>query len=438
MGFTITVLAVAIPTISEDLGADETTLTWIVTGPFLAYALGMPILGKVGDRVGHRRVYLSGLALFVVFTGLTALAWNAGSLITLRVLGGFEGAATGPASMALIMHAFPPEDRVKAMGWWSLVGAGAPVIGIVAGGPIVEAVGWRALFLAQVPLAALAWLGAAFVLRETPGRATSRLDVRGAGLLALTVVPPLVALNVAEGLGWASPVTLALLAAGPIALIAFVRTERRVPDPVLPLGLFSRRNFSAPLVALGTGNFAYMGGFIISPLLLQNVFGYSLSATGLVMLFRPLSYSLSAPPAGYVAVRVGERAASITGTASIALSMLVFAVGVASESLALVVLALVLSGLGNGISSPSLVSSVANAVELSRQGVANAAQQMVALMGLVTGIQVLAAVQGGGDDGSSFVVAYIVGAAVAAVAVASSVFVRSAERPGAIEIAPAS
>jgi hypothetical protein len=97
----------------------------------------------------------------------------------------------------------------------------------------------------------------------------------------------------------------------------------------------------------------------------------------------------------------------------------------------------VLSGLGNGVSSPSLVSSVANAVELSRQGVANAAQQMVALMGLVTGIQVLAAVQGGGDEGGSFVVAYVVGAVVAAAAVASSVFVRSAERRGAIEIAPA-
>src|SRR5918994_1614058 len=142
-GFTITILAVSLGDVSRDLGAGETALTWTVTGPFLALALSMPLFGKIGDVRGHRRVYLLGLAGFTVATFLTALAWDGASLIAIRSLGAIPGAATGPASMALIMRAFPEEDRVKAMGWWSLVGAGAPVLGLVAGGPLVDAIGWR-------------------------------------------------------------------------------------------------------------------------------------------------------------------------------------------------------------------------------------------------------------------------------------------------------
>ncbi|MCZ7529119.1 MAG: MFS transporter [Acidimicrobiia bacterium] len=432
-GFTITVLAVAIPEIADDLGASETTLTWVVTGPFLAHALGMPLMGRLGDRSGHRRVYLIGLGLFAIFTGLTAFAWSAGALIVLRIIGGFEGAATGPASMALIMHAFGPADRVRAMGWWALVGAGAPVIGIVVGGPLVEAVGWRVLFLAQLPLVAIAWLISSIVLHETPRRDDVSIDVRGALLLAATVIPPLLALNVGAAQGWTSPLALTLFALGPICAWGFVHVEATAADPILPLEFFARRNFTAPLVALSATQFAYMGGFIITPLLMEGVFGYSLSLTGLVMLSRPLSYSLSAPPAGYVAVRVGERTAALTGTLCIGVSMVVFAAGAAAGSVWLVVLGLVASGLGLGISSPSLISSVANSVDLSRQGIAGAAQQMVGQLGLVAGIQVLATVQGGGDEPSSFVRAYLVGAAVAAVAVAAAGFVRSADRsPAAV------
>jgi len=427
-GFTITVLAVAIPEIADDLGSSDTTLTWVVTGPFLAHALGMPLLGRLGDRSGHRQVYLWGLGLFMVFTGLTAFAWSAASLIALRIVGGFEGAATGPSSMALIMHAFTPEDRVRAMGWWALVGAGAPVVGIVVGGPLIEAVGWRVIFLAQLPLLALAWVISSVVLRETPKRDDVTIDVRGALLLAATAVPPLLALNVARAVGWGSPLTVSLFLLAPLFAYLFVRVESRADDPILPLDFFGRRNFTAPLIAQSANQFAYMGGFIVTPLLLEGVFGYTLTVTGLVMLSRPLSYSLSAPPAGYVAVKVGERAAAVTGALCIALSMVVLAAGAGLESVWLVVVGLTASGLGLGIASPSLISSVANTVDLSRQGVAGAAQQMVGLLGLVAGIQVAATVQGGGDEPGSFARAYLVGGAVAVVAVVAAGFVRSADR----------
>jgi len=428
VAFTITVLAVSLPEVARDLDSDPTTLTWIVTGPFLAHALGMPLLGRVGDVHGHRRVYLIGFALFTVFTALTPLAWNAGSLIALRIVGALEGAATGPASMALIMRAFPKEERVKAMGWWALVGAGAPVIGLVAGGPIVDAFGWRWLFVAQVPLALLALGTAATLLHETPVDEGAPIDFRGAAALAGAAVPPLLALQLGRDRGFADPLPLGLLVLAALALAVFVRIERRAAAPLLPLEFFRRRNFSASLVAQSFSQFAYMGGFIVSPLLLQRQFGYTVAGTALVMMCRPLSFSLSSPISGYVAVRVGERQASVVGSTLIVGSMGSFALAAQQRSIGLVVLALVLSGLGLGASSPSLISTAANAVEPEHLGVANAAQQMVVLIGAVAGMQVISTVQGGGSSSGRFAAAYLFGMVVALPGVVAAMFVQSSAR----------
>lgn len=436
-GFTITILAVSLGDVARDLGTSENALTWTVTGPFLALALSMPLFGKIGDVRGHRRVYLLGLAGFTVGTFLTAFAWDGASLIAIRVLAAIPGAATGPASMALIMRAFPEEDRVKAMGWWSLVGAGAPVIGLVAGGPLVDALGWRTIFLIQAPLALVALVVAIPILRETPRLEREPIDYGGALVLAIATVSPLLALTLGNQLGWAQPVVFVLFALTPFATVAFVVVERRAVHPLFPLEFFRRRNYTAALVAQFFSNFAYMGGFIVTPLLMERVFGYSVAETSLAMVCRPLSFSISAPIAGYVAVRVGERKASVFGCALVIASMACFAFGASSETVAFVFAALLLSGLGLGASQPSLISSAANAVEPARLGVANAAQVMVTQIGVVAGIQVLSTIQGGGGSASSFTFAYLVGGAVAVVGVLGALFVRSADRAVRLEVARA-
>jgi EmrB/QacA subfamily drug resistance transporter len=436
-GFTITILAVSLGDVARDLGASETALTWTVTGPFLALALSMPLFGKIGDVRGHRRVYLAGLAGFTVATFLTALAWDGASLIAIRSLGAIPGAATGPASMALIMRAFPEKDRVKAMGWWSLVGAGAPVLGLVAGGPLVDAIGWRSIFLVQAPLALVALLVAIPILHETPRMEREPIDYPGALTLAAATVAALLGLSVGSQVGWTHPLVLGLFAVAPFAAAAFVAIERRAEHPLLPLRFFAQRNFTASLVAQFLSNFGYMGGFIITPLLMEDVFGFTVAATSLAMICRPLSFSLSSPVAGYVAVRVGERSASVLGCALVAVSLVCFAAGAAGESLGLVFAALVLSGLGLGTSQPSLISSAANAVDTASLGVANAAQVMVTQIGVVAGIQVLSTIQGGGSSTGSFTVAYLAGGAVAVLGIVGATFVRSAERPVRLRVAEA-
>jgi EmrB/QacA subfamily drug resistance transporter len=429
VGFSITILAVSLRTIARDLGSSTTVLTWAVTGPLLALALAMPLFGKLGDAYGHRRVYLLGLTAFAVTTALTGLAWSGPSLVALRMLGGLAGAATGPTSMAIVMRAFPREDRVRAMGWWSFVGSGAPVIGLVAGGPLVDSIGWRAIFAIQAPLAFMAVAGGAVLLRETPRGRGEPVDWWGAATLAAATVTLLLGLNLAGDLGWGHPAVLLLLASSPIALASFLRVERRSRAPLVPLDLFRPRAFRAALGAQWCSNFAYMGGFILTPLLVQRFFGYTVAAASLAMVCRPLAFSLSAPVSGVLAVRVGERRSAVTGTVLLTVSMACFAVAADRHEIGLVFAALVLSGLALGASAPSLITVAANTVEVERLGVANAVQQMSVQIGQVMGIQVLATIQAGGTGASAFAWAYAVGGVVAAIGIAAALLVGERAAP---------
>ncbi|MGZ8765045.1 MAG: MFS transporter [Acidimicrobiia bacterium] len=434
-GFTITIVAVSLGDIADDLGTSAETLTWAVTGPWLVLALAMPIFGKLGDVRGHRRIYLWGFAGFTAGAALTALAFSGPTFIAARIIGSVPGAAIGPTSMALIMRAFPEAERVKAMGWWALVGAGAPVIGLVAGGPLVEAFGWRWLFIVQIPLSLGALLAAIVVLHETPRRARESIDLAGAFTIGSATVSALLGLTFGAQLGWTDPIVIVLFALSPISLWAFVRCERRAEHPLLPLAFFRRRDFTASLVAQFGSNFAYMGGFIITPLLMDTRFGFTVAATSLAMTVRPLSNSIASPVGGYVAARVGERRAAVFGTLLITVSMVAFALGAASGGLVFVFAALLLSGIGLGSSSPSLITVVANTVGPDDLGVANAAQQMVSQIGVVAGIQVLSTIQDGSDASGPFVAAYLAGTVLAVIGVLGAAAVRKRGRSASLGIA---
>lgn len=431
---TITILAVSIPRIAGDFGTTDHVMTWVVTGPTLAFGIIGPLVGKLGDRLGHRRVYLWGLLGAAVMAGLSAAAWSAGALIAFRTLGAIEGAATGPASFAIISRVFPREQRVKALGFWSMIGAGAPVLGVVIGGPLVEALGWRALFGCQIPIVLIAGVLAWRVLPETPRQRGGSFDVAGAALMALTVSPLLFALSEATNLGWASPTILLCLVVAPVSLVAFVVVERRVADPLLPLRYFARRNFTAPIIALAFLNAAYMGSFILTPLLLENLLGYSESRTGLLSIARPLAFSIVGPLAGYLTVRIGERVASLAGAVTVVAGMIWMAtLGIGSTDL-MIIGSLAVAGIGMGLSMPALSSSITTAVDERDLGIAGAAQQMMVQVGVVFGIQVMQTVQVGrvGPAGvaGSYHQAYLAGAALGLVGVVASAFIRRIARSG--------
>jgi len=476
VNITFTVFVVALPQVARQLHTTVTTLTWTSTGPLLAFGVAAPILGKLGDLRGYKRLYLWGLSGAAVSVVLTASAPTAGVLIAARLFDGVQGAATGAASMALVLQAFSHEDRVKAMGWWALVGAGGPVLGVTIGAPIIQYYGWRALFWGELPLMAVAALLAVIVLpshdraaaaataaQERTGRAVApepepepepvatdpapgapepadgvpespwrQLDWVGSLALSSSVTIGLLALNVAPSWGVSSPKTVILFALSLVIGVAFVLHERRAPRPLIPLHYFKKRNFVFPLGARAFVNFAYMGGFFLFPILMERVYGYSETGAGLLSTARPLMFSLSAPIAGYAAVKVGERWSVVAGAGALFVSMLVFTQVGADPSVVLIIVALALSGLANGVSTPSTASSAANEVAPDELGVMSAAQLLITQIGIVAGIQVMVTVQasskGGAGSLTSFHQAYAVGAVVALAACVCGFFVKDTPR----------
>lgn len=406
LNFTFTVFIVALPQVAGQLHTSVTVLTWTMVGPLLAYGLAAPLLGKTGDIYGHRRLYLFGLAGGMLSAILTALAPNVTMLLLARTLDGIQGAATGTASGALINMVFSREERVKAMGWWSLIGAGGPVIGVSLGSPIIAAYGWRALFWFQLILIVLAFMVVAIVLPKRRGsveeeatqKARARAEFRqmdwiGSWSLSLAVTLVMLALSIAPSLGWTGPWTILCFVASAALLGAFVYRITHARFPLIPPHYFKRRNFVMPMVLRASANFAYFGAFFLFPLLMEQGYGYSIPRVGALAIARPLTFALSSPIAGYVAIRIGERKSATAGAAFLAGSMAVFSLLHPSSGAWMVALALALSGLGMGVAMPSSSSVMANEVKVSEFGVMSAAQLLAMQVGEVAGIQVLETVQ---------------------------------------------
>ncbi|MGK2957766.1 MAG: MFS transporter [Acidimicrobiales bacterium] len=445
VGFTITLLAVSLDIISKDLHSSPLTLTWVITGPLLAFGVVGPVAGKAGDLWGHKRVYLIGIGGATIFALGTAGAWDATSLIAFRILGAAAGSACGPVSMAMINSVFPTHARPRAMGYWSMVVAGGPVLGVVAGGPIVEAFSWRWVFVGQIPLGALAFMLAAWVLpasikQSTEGSASKgsdeasgrvpfwvTFDIPGALLLAGGVTGALVALNRASVWGWTNPLVVGGFGVGVIALMGFVKQEGRAKYPLINLAYFRDRNVASPTLTQLLANFSYMGGFIITPFFLADAFGYGPTRIGLISISRPLAFAIAGPLGGLLAVRVGARRAGMVGASMVMASMLGLALVHPGMSDLFVMAALALSGIGLGLMSPAMVATVANAVSAGDLGIVGATQQLAVQVGVVAGIQFLQTTQAGLLDHvglvSSYHWAYLLGAVVAGASILSASFI---------------
>ncbi|HUE07878.1 MAG TPA: MFS transporter [Acidimicrobiales bacterium] len=459
LNITFTVFVVALPTVKADFHTNFSVLAWASTGPLLAFGVAAPFFGKAGDLFGHRRLYQFGLLGAMVSAILTATAPDVGMLLFARVLDGVQGAATGTASMAIILELFAPQDRVKALGWWSLVGAGGPVLGVTLGSPVIQYFGWRTLFWGQLVLLIIASVVVATLLpsrRRTKTTAVvneavgvggkkrsvwAGMDWVGSWSLAGGVTAAMLVLSIGPIAGWTS---VGVIVSGVVAVVlgvVFVWREATFATPLIPTTYWGRRNFMFPMGTKFCTSFAYFGAFFLFPLLMEQVYGYSVSQVGFLSVARPLVFAVSAPIAGYMTVRTGERNATLFGTLSLLLSMVIFATLGASSAVIVVVVALALSGLGMGVCQPATSSSMANEIAESEYGVMSAASLLAAQVGEVAGIQLVLTIQESIAKNSglgnvhhstallhSFSVPFWIGTGVAALAVVCALFIRPLPR----------
>lgn len=467
LNFTFTVFNLVLGTVSKQFHTTITNLTLTTVGPILAYGLAAPVFGKLGDIFGHRRLYLIGLSGAAVSAVATALAPNLVMLVAARTLDGVAGAASGAASGALLNLVFRPDERVKAMGWWSLVGAGGPVLGVSLGSPIIAAFGWRTLFWVQLGMILVALGVVAVVLPHARGSANEELirkqearlnfkkmDWIGSWTLSLSVGALMMGLTMASHVGWLGWQCSLAWVMTVVFIVAFIGRIRTAENPIIPPHYFRKKNFVLPMVVRSSAQYAYFCGFFLFPLLYEEGFGKSILSVGAVTVARPIVFSLCSPLAGYVAVRIGERVSVIAGGIFLALSMIGFTLFAPSTSLWFVVVTLGLSGLGMGVAMPSTSSIMANEVDPSEFGVMSAAQLLAMQIGQVAGIQVSLTIQqslvhdrgltrvfnafsnrpGGASSHPSagllgtFHIPFLIGGAMAIVAVVASLFLRSVPR----------
>ena len=425
----MTIVSASLPTMADDLDSTESFLSWSVTGLFLVMAVGTPILGRLGDLHGHRTVFLRGSLVLCLGTALCGLAPTAEAFVGARMIVGLGIAATMPNAMALIMDAYPVERRSEAMGWFQMAMTGAPVLGLIVGGPLIDAFGWRIVFAILTPISLTGFVAAWRFITHSSRGIPRPIDWFGAAALAAATLSFLLYLERGSSSGFGDPIALGFASTSVISLAAFIRIERRAREPMLRLDYFRRPNFTGPLIAQPLSQFAYMGAFLIAPLLLDELFGYTVGAIALVLLARPLVYSISSPIGGRLASTIGERSMIISGSVLMVLSMLSWVFAAQWVNLALIVLGLVLSGLAMGLASPSYSTVIAGAVDRGDLGIANAMGTTMMNIGMLTGIQTMFVVLGDGRDPGDFARVFAFGGVVTAVGLVGGLMVTSTGSP---------
>ncbi len=372
-----TVVNVALPRIGEDLSAPLGGLQWIITGYTLSLAGLILLGGALGDRYGRRKVFLIGVVWFAVASLLCAIAPNIGILVAARILQGIGGALLTPGSLALIQASFEPGDRARAVGAWSGLSGVAAAVGPFLGGWLIEGPGWRWVFLINLPLAVLV---VAVTLRHVPesrnDEATGRFDVPGAVLAASALAGITYALIAApDAPAWA----LVTGVAGAVLAAAFVAVERRQTNPMLPMSVFSSRQFSAVnVVTLAV--YAALGAiFFFLTLQLQIVSGFSPIAAGAALLPVTLLMLALSSRAGGLAQRIGPRWPMVAGTAVAAAGVLLLSrIGAGSSYLIDVLPGATLFGLGLSAVVAPLTATVLASADARLAGVASGVNNAVA------------------------------------------------------------
>jgi EmrB/QacA subfamily drug resistance transporter len=386
-------VAPALATIGRDLHATTANSSWIITAYLLSASVLTPILGRLGDMVGKRKVLIGVLAVLALGTLLAALAPTLAVLIVARALQGAAGAIL-PLSIGAVRDALPREKVGVTVGLLSAIfGVGAGV-GIVAAGPIVEHLSWHWLFWLPLVLVVVALLGAIFGMKESPVRTPGRLDVLGAGILSVGLVALLLAISKGQSWGWGDARTIGLLTLGVVALIGFVLAELRVKEPLIDMRLMRVRGvWATDVVALVLG-FAMFGTFVLVPTLLQLPAGYgfgkSVSQAGLFLLPTVLMMIVFGPVAGLLDRKFGPKLPMFIGTVLVVLAFVVPAIG--HGAIWPVLLSGVLTGAGIGFAFAAMSNAIIEAVPAAQTGEASGVNTIARTIGSSIGTAVIAAI----------------------------------------------
>jgi EmrB/QacA subfamily drug resistance transporter len=442
----VTIVNVALPSIQDDLGFSQSDLAWVVNAYLIAFGGLLLLSGRIGDLIGHRRVFLVGLTVFTGASLLCALAQTQEMLIAARFVQGAGGALASAVILGMIVTMFPePREQAKAIGVYGFVASAGGSIGLLAGGVLTDAINWHWIFFVNLPIGIATGLLAMRLVESRPGIGIGEgADIPGAVLVTAGLMLAVYTILGVEEHGWTSAQTL-LLAAVSIALIAaFVVRQARIPNPLMPLRLFHSRNVSganAVMCLLVVGMF---GLFFLGALYLQLILGYDPLQVGLA--FLPATLVMGTLSLGFtdkLNMRFGPKNVLITGLFFLIAAMLLMARTPVDGDYWIDLFPLMLVfGFGAGVSFPALMMLAMSGATPSDAGLASGLVNTTAQVGGAIGLALLATLSTERTDSlladgqsqaaalnGGFHLAYLIGAALAAAAIVLGVKVLRSEKP---------
>lgn len=389
----MTIVSVALPTISRHLHVGLSGLQWVTNGYTITFAALLLTAGWLSDRLGGRRVFLWGLVAFGVLSGISAAATTLPVLVGVRLALGAAGALLLPASLAVITNAYTdPAQRARAVGTWAAITGAALAAGPVVGGVLTDTVGWRSIFLINVPLALVSFLITLRLAPETARKPRSGLDLGGqiSGVVALAAL--VYGLIEGPAQSWTATGVLGAFALSAVATAVFIGAELRAGDAaMLPLRMFRSPGFSSALAAGLLANFGLSGLLFVLSLFFQDARGYSPFTAGLAFLPLTLPTAFNPIYTGRLVGRIGSRRPATIGFVLMGAGALIQApfTGNSAGALAATVVGLMAFGFGVSFALPALVAGVVSTVPPELAGIGAGALNSARQVGASLGVAVL-------------------------------------------------
>ncbi|MGH8987492.1 MAG: MFS transporter [Acidimicrobiales bacterium] len=383
-------LNVALPTIHADLHAGVADLQWIADAYLLVLASLLMLSGSIGDRLGRKRLFTSGLLLFTLGSALCSVAPTVGALIGFRMAQALGGCLLVPASLSIVRQVFTdPGERARAIGVWSAVFGLGIAAGPIVGGALVSSVGWRSVFWVNIPVGLGTWYLSRRIVPESRSAHPRHLDP--AGQLLMVVVLATLTYSLIEGpsAGWGSGVIIGMLCVSGVGLVVLLAVERRRDEPLLEAHFFRSPPFSAA-TAIAVASFIALSGFLfVNTLYLQDVRGDSALLAGLAILPATAAIIVCSVVAGRMVGRVGARAPLALGGACIAVGGALLLDLDPRTSMWLLLASYAVLGCGFGLVNPPITHTGVSGMPPERAGVASAITSASRQLGNVLGVAVM-------------------------------------------------
>jgi EmrB/QacA subfamily drug resistance transporter len=459
-----TIVNVALPSIQEDMNFSQASLAWVVNAYLIAFGGLLLLAGRIGDLIGHRRIFLVGLAVFTAASLLCAVAQSQEVLIAARFIQGAGGAFASAVTLGMIVTMFPePREQAKAIGVYGFVASAGGTIGLLVGGVLTDLISWHWIFFVNIPIGIATALLARRLVEDQPGIGLREgADIPGAVLVTSGLMLGVYTIFQVNEEGWTSAQTLGLGALALALITGFVVRQGRIANPLMPLRLFQSRNVSGANLVLGLTVVGMFGMFFLGALYLQLVLGYDPLEVGFAFLPATLIMgTLSLGLTDKINMRFGPRRVVIATLVFLVAGLLLFARAPVDGSYFTDIFpVMILLGLGAGLSFPALIMLAMSGADPSDAGLASGLINTTAQVGGAIGLAVLATLASSRTDTllaegesnaaaltSGYHLALLIGAAcVASAIVVGLVFLRDTspaeadaprhEAPGAQQVAP--